>query len=297
MRRLNRASFVIELVLLVALLGSPTRVITAGATLQPNFPIRAAFYYPWFPQAWTQHGLFPFTHYIPSLGWYSTSDPIPVRKHIAAMQYGHIQAGIASWWGQASLTDAAIPTLLAAAHGTTFKWALYHEQEGQRDLSATQIRSDLTYIRDHYATDPAYLRVDGQFVVFVYNADDRSCEIADRWVAVANDIGAYLVLKVFSGYRQCSIQPDSWHQYAPVNAADQQAGYSYSISPGFWHALESTPRLPRSRSRWRQNVRDMAASGEPWQLITTFNEWGEGTAVERATDSSGYLYVLHTNGL
>lgn len=29
----------------------------------------------------------------------------------------------------------------------------------------------------------------------------------------------------------------------------------------------------------------MVASGEPWQLVTTFNEWGEGTQVE---DARGY---------
>jgi hypothetical protein len=43
----------------------------------------------------------------------------------------------------------------------------------------------------------------------------------------------------------------------------------------------------------------MVASGTRWQLITTFNEWGEGTAVESADQwatSSGqgaYLDALH----
>ncbi len=46
----------------------------------------------------------------------------------------------------------------------------------------------------------------------------------------------------------------------------------------------------------------MIASGTNWQLITTFSEWGEGTAVEPAAEwasSSGfgqYLDVLHNNG-
>jgi hypothetical protein len=34
----------------------------------------------------------------------------------------------------------------------------------------------------------------------------------------------------------------------------------------------------------------MIASQEPWQLITTFNEWGEGTSVELASEwSRDYL--------
>jgi hypothetical protein len=57
---------------------------------------------------------------------------------------------------------------------------------------------------------------------------------------------------------------------------------SYSISPGFW-LKGNTMRLARDINRWSQNVRDMVASGANWQLVTTFSEWGEGTAVEPAT--------------
>ena len=117
-------------------------------------------------------------------------------------------------------------------------------------------------------------------MIFVYNTDDTDCKVAKRWRAAAT--GWYVVLKVFSGYRSCDDQPSSWHQYGPAEAADQQAGFSYSISPGFWRADEPSPRLPRNLKRWRQNIREMVAAGDPWQLITTFNEWGEGTAVEEA---------------
>ena len=40
---------------------------------QPTFPIRAAFYYPWFPEAWNQQGFNPFTNYTPTLGFYDSS--------------------------------------------------------------------------------------------------------------------------------------------------------------------------------------------------------------------------------
>jgi hypothetical protein len=46
-------------------------------------------------------------------------------------------------------------------------------------------------------------------------------------------------------------------------------------------------------------VSSMVLSGATFQLITTFNEWGEGTAVEPASEwssSSGYglyLDILH----
>src|SRR5947207_6938567 len=66
------------------------------ADIQPSFPIRAAFYYPWFPEAWNQQGFNPFTNYTPSLGFYDLTNQTIVSQEIA-MQYAGIQAGIASW--------------------------------------------------------------------------------------------------------------------------------------------------------------------------------------------------------
>jgi len=273
---------------------------SGGTSWQPSFPIRAAFYYPWFPEAWTQKGITPYSNYTPQLGFYSSTDQAILKQHIAMMQYGNIQAGIASWWGQDSQTDTKIDGLLSAAAGTNFRWALYYENESQGDPSVSQLQNDLTYILNHYGQNPSYLRVNGKFVVFVYAGTADACGMADRWKQ-ANTVGAYVVLKVFPGYATCTSQPDSWHQYAPAAPADQQGSYSYSISPGFW--LKGTPeRLPRDLNRWAQNVRDMAASGANWQLVTTFSEWGEGTVIEPGTlweSASGfgqYLDVLHTNG-
>jgi hypothetical protein len=267
--------------------------------LQPSFPIRAAFYYPWFPEAWNQQGFNPFTNYNPSLGFYDASQAV-TKQHVAAMQYGGIQAGIASWWGQSSRTDTHIPGLLQAAAGTNFRWSIYYENESQGDPSVAQLTSDLTYLRDKYGNDPSFLRVNGKFVVFVYADGNDACGMADRWKQ-ANTVGAYIVLKVFPGYRNCPSQPDSWHQYSPA-CNGYQKGYSYAIAPGFWKKGDAV-RLARDLSRWHQNVRDMVASGEPWQLIATFNEWGEGTSVESAKEwetGSGYgayLDALHNNGM
>lgn len=265
--------------------------------LSLTFPIRAAFYYPWFPEAWRQQGMDPFTRYKPSLGYYETSSAT-VGEQIRAMEYANIRAGIASWWGQGSQTDSRIQILLQAASTTGFSWALYYEPEGQGDPPPSQITADLTYIRDRYAQHAGYLRVGGRPVVFAYADARDGCGMAGRWKE-ANALGFYVVLKVFPGYQSCSAQPDSWHQYAPANAEDSQASFSFAISPAFWKASESTPRLARNPSRWSTSVADMVASKAPWQLITTFNEWGEGSAVEDAVEwqtASGYgtyLDVLH----
>jgi len=284
----------------------PQLVIDAVPETQPSFPIRAAFYYPWYPEAWTQNGIYPFTRYTPSLGFYDSSATSVIQRHVAAMQYANIAVGIASWWGQGTATDRRLPTLLSTTTslGSTFRWVVYYEPEGQGNPTVAQVTSDLAYLRDHYGSDQSYLRLGGRFVVFVFADPLDNCTMADRWKQADAAIGdaAYVVLKVFPGYRTCPSQPAGWHQYAPSVAEDSQQGFSFSISPGFFKANETTPRLARDLTGWNQNILDMVASGAPFQLVTTFNEWGEGTAVESAQEwasSSGYgayLDALHANG-
>jgi Glycosyl hydrolase family 99 len=269
---------------------------------QPALPLRAAFYYPWFPQAWKQSGMDPYTHYQPNLGYYDGASSSVLAKQLSAMRYAGIEVGIASWWGQGTLTDSRIPLLLRAAAGSHFRWTLYYEQEAYGDPSATQIAADLAYIGRHYASDPSYLRIGGRPVIFVYASGSDGCAMAQRWKQANASAGFYLVLKVFAGYRGCAAQPNGWHQYAPTSASDSQRGYSFSVSPGFWLATEAAPRLARDPTTFATAVRGMVASGAPFQLVTTFNEWGEGTAVESATQwttASGYgtyLDILHANG-
>ena len=276
---------------------------TCPDAAQPQFPLRAAFYYPWFPEGWSEYGVNPYSRYTPTLGYYDSNDSSVLAAHVFAMKYAGIQAGIASWWGPGSPTDTRVPKLLTAAHGKSFHWALYFEEEGYGDPSVAQLQSEMAYIRDHHATDPSYLRIDGKWVLFVYADPNDRCGMAHRWRdAQTPDLGAYVVLKVFPGYRTCSTGA-AWHEYGPGDRATNMSPYAFSISPGFNHVLEPAPRLPRDPVAWAGAIRAMTASGDPFQLVTTFNEWGEGTAVEPAPDwasPSGlgtYLDLLNSNGL
>jgi hypothetical protein len=211
------------------------------------------------------------------------------------MQYAGIEGGIASWWGQGTPTDSRINTLLTLATGSNFKWTLYYEPEGTGNPTAAVITSDLTYIFNHYAQNQSFLRIGGKPVIFVYADATDDCSMADRWKA-ANTMGFYVVLKVFSGYTACENQPNSWHQYGPASNFDQQGSYSVTISPGFWK--EGDPALlTRDITRWNQDVSNMVAANPDFQLITTWNEWGEGTFVEPSVEfGRSYLDALHNNG-
>ena len=260
--------------------------------VQPAFPIRATFYYPWFPQGWDQQGINPYSNYTPSLGYYDSTNPSTLATHVSEMSGAGLDAGIASWWGQGSPTDQRVPLLLDAASGSSFRWSLYYELEGTSDPSIAQISSDLDYIDSHYGSSPTFLRHDGHPVIFVYADASDGCAMADRWAQADPTQRFWVVLKVFSGYKTCASQPQGWHQYAPAVAADSQAPYSYSISPGFWKVGE-TPRLTRDTTRWATNVAAMAASNAQWELVTTWSEWGEGTQIEPATSyGTEYLDAL-----
>src|SRR5262245_52195535 len=85
---------------------------------QSRYPIRAAFYYPWYPENWSAGSFVPFTKLHPLLGAYDSGSSALIRAHIAALRYGRFSAAIASWWGQGSRTDRRVPALLAAARQT-----------------------------------------------------------------------------------------------------------------------------------------------------------------------------------
>src|SRR3954463_3658267 len=97
-----------------------TALVTAALALPAAAsaaPLRAAFYYPWFPEAWDQRGIDPFTRFTPSAGFYG-DDAATLRRQVRELRYGRIDAAIASWWGRGSRTDGRMPALLRAARGT-----------------------------------------------------------------------------------------------------------------------------------------------------------------------------------
>jgi RNA polymerase sigma factor (sigma-70 family) len=274
----------------------PTKATTsapaADAIVNTAFPVRAAFYYPWYPENFANNG----SHYTPSAGDYSVDDPSTVDRQIQDMQYGGLQAGIISWWGIGLREDKRTPLLMAEAEKLGFSWSAYYEKEGYGDPSVSEITSDLIYLRK-YSDQRAWLHIDNLPVIFVYAQASDGCGMATRWAEANKTAHYYVVLKVFPGYRSCADQPQGWHQYA--DDLDIQPGYSAIASPGFWKYDEATPTIPRNPTEFRQQVTEVAESRDPFELVISYNEWGEGTAVESATAWSSpsghgvYMDILH----
>lgn len=222
--------------------------------------------------------------------------------HVEAMHYAHIDLSIASWWGPSTHLDRSRITMLmdeTIVHGSPLKWSVYHEDERDLRPSVEELRSDLDYLKKWFTWHPAWAHIDGLPVIFVYN--EAGCDVTRRW-SQASKGEWYVVLKLFPGFSDCPSQPESWHQYGvgKVDGTIQNVGHSFVLSPGFWLADADSPMVPRiDTDDFCENARRMVDSGEPWQLIVSFNEAGEGTMIEPSPDwdspsgYGGYLDCLH----
>jgi hypothetical protein len=140
-----------------------------------------------------------------------------------------------------------------------------------------------------FATDAA---TTGQ--IWVAAADVAGEGTAD--IVTGSAAGQPAQAKVWGNVRDCASQPDGWHEYLVTASGESSLGRSsYTIAPGYWWADDANPALPRDTARWDTNIGRMAASGADWQLVLSFNEWGEATSVESATEwpsASGHgVYV------
>jgi hypothetical protein len=255
-----------------------------------GWPVRAAFYYPWFPETerWA-------TQYAPSLGKYDSSNPGVLATHVAQARYAGLDAFISSYWGRDTPTASRLPLLLDAAGHQGFHVAAYYEPESLPTPPSDSLLRQEFDVLYQLTAHRAWLRVAGKPVLFVYNKGrEGSCPAVKRLLA-ANQSRFHLNLKVFADFRDCSEQPDSWHQYVPARSYDQQGIDSATVSPGFFRFDEMVPRLARDPSRFQADLRRQVTSGARWQLLTSFNEWGEGTAVEPSRQwqsRSGYGIYL-----
>jgi hypothetical protein len=257
--------------------------------------LRAAFYYPWYPEQWTAAG----HRYTPYLGLYDSGDPAVIDAHIGGMKYANIEAGLYSWWGKNSPTDSRLGLALDRAEAAGFKFAVYYEIDQLGTASKSSINTQIKYLRDTYFSHPAYLKVDGKPVVFVY-CPSGALSMVTKWASLRSTYNLYLSLTDLPNWWTKASLIDHWHGYAPAERVKAvflgNVVYSLSVSAGFWNH-EPTPRLARDYAEWAQAVATFALYNPAWELAY-WNEHGEGTPIEPCVEwegflGSGWLTALH----
>ena len=301
--------------LLVALVGLS---VTPATTLAQSSPPVLAFYYAWFDQnTWTS-GQMADTPAQP----YTSADRATIERQVAQAQSAGIDAFIQSWYGPQEAnnqTETNFRTLLDVAQATGFKAAVDVEVTGPFFADAAAVSQALSTLLSTHVQHPAYFRYQGKPVIFFWRQNRFT---VDEWAAIRQQIDpnhtTYWLAEgveidyqsVFDGHHLYSIawaaspadQLTKWgdrirayaaeHQFERLWVATAMPGYDDTHLPR--DNAFAVPR--RNGDYYRETWRGATGSQPDMLIITSFNEWLEGTQLEPSA-AYGNLYLDITREL
>jgi hypothetical protein len=265
-----------------------------------------AFYYAWFDLTTWQKPLSD-----QPAQPYASTDPAAIERHVAEAQRAGIDGFVQSWYGpqvENNQTETNFARLLdiSAQHG--FRAAVDLEVTSPFFHSTTDVVNALNYLLTVHAQRPAYLRVGGRPVIFFWRQGQYSVE---TWASIRAQVDPDRTsIWIAEGTDLSYLGPfDGLHLYSVAWSADPAgvlAGWGDRVRE--WGAAQGVSRtwvatvMPgyddlntgragafvRSRAGgeyYRQCWNGAIGSEADWVLITSFNEWREGTQIET---SAGY---------
>jgi len=269
-----------------------------------------AFYYPWYGSPdgpsdewvhWNPLRANRDSTHVPAAGYYDSLDPETVRRHIGQAKEAGIDGFIASWWGLHTFEDRAFGVLLEAAEQEDFLVTVYYESA---ELYS-QIVSDVSAIVSRYASSPAFLVVDGLPAIFFYvrviskftvEEWERAFEMLDQRnrsiFAIADSLDPRY-LEAFEGlhtYNPVAMTMETTAElYRSASLAARMKGnlFAATVLPGYEEAVyrPTSPRADRDGGDTYHAYWDLAKASKPhWILITSFNEWHEGSEIEPSVE-------------
>ncbi len=289
-----------------------------------------AFYYTWYgppPHHWgnvdaARHEISEATHY-PAKGAYDSHDPALIDWHIDLAKAHGVTGFIATWWGQGTHEDRAVPIVLAEAQKQNFKVTIYWETApGSGQDQIDHAVNDLVYVLGHYGTNPAFLRLAGKPVIFVYGRVMGQVP-QDSWPAIISQVRAKAgdVVLIADGYQETYARLfDGLHTYnicGSVKGKDPAelrawAARHYAdavslvrkhgrvscvtIIPGYDDTKIRKPGLKADRQdgqTYRVLWEEAVKFRPDWVLITSWNEWHEGSEIEPSFET-GERYIQLT---
>jgi hypothetical protein len=264
-----------------------------------------AFYYPWYgtpfgPSKRWVHWDPVNRNYTntPALGPYDSKDPLLLRQHVEWALMAGIDGFISSWWGQNSFEDQAFRELLKVAEAMGFQVTVYYETAANKE----QVLRDFRYLLDRYGASPAFLKWQGKPVIFVYGrVTFEQIPLLD-WDWVLNGLQSEGRNAAFIGdglSEELAYFFDGIHTYnvagqSPVQVRDLYRAasgvakkrarlFAATVIPGYDDTVIRTPGLRQSRRNgalYRELWQTALGTNPDWMLITSFNEWHEGSEIE-----------------
>jgi len=289
--------------------------LRASVNLPAIAPLVLAHYYPWYTlETWRDPKMAD-----QPLRLYSTDETADVSREIAQALSAGIDVFVSSWreWPAevADPSDRSMRVLLDAARPTRMKVCIYTESftaNAALDWSTAEpatMEKWIADIVDRYGADPAYLRVDGRPVIFVYAAtliqlDDWTALIArlrasGRNPLLVGDFFESRLIEAFDGqYRYSTVglvAPDllDVYQHQSLRArtfgllqpADRRRIWVAPVTPGSDDTLLSERDTHQVIDRAGGRLYDLQWStaietGADWVIVTSWNEWWENTEIE-----------------
>ena len=273
-----------------------------------NSKLCFAFYYAWYSEPsdpttkntnhWFKGEIQTAVH-TPQLGFYASSDPGVIRQHILWAKEAGIDGFIVSWWGE---HEGILKDILRIAEELNFKISLYYELVRSLD----EIRGDIVYIVENFAKSPAFLAYAGKPVIFWY---DRTVNLfsLEEWREIFSGSPSFNIadgsdprlLESFDGihlYHPARLKNiDLLFEYRSLSQVTLASGkiFAATVSPGYDNTrLGGATCIPRDDGQYYAWTWESALASHPnWILISTFNEWEEGSEIEPSTEfGMDYIY-------
>jgi hypothetical protein len=262
------------------------------------------------------HHIDESTHF-PVLGAYDSHDPKIVETHCREAAAAGITGFIVSWWRQGDFHDEGMPLMLDTARKHGLKVTIYYETVPPSGNPTPEgAVGDLLYLVRKYASHPAWLKVGGKPAFFVYGRAIGQLKVAG-WEKVIDDFtanspgGAVLLAdriapdaaRVFDGvhtYNETGAtqgrSPEQTRTWARetfpkwVETAGPERISCVTIIPGYDDSVQPSRKPPRPiterfegktyETLWQEAI----AAHPDWLLITSWNEWHEGSEIEPSVE-------------
>ena len=262
-----------------------------------------AFYFPWYyPENWFWTGKLSIAHQ-PVSGLYSSADENILRSHIDMAKKAGIDGFICSWWGGNSVTDQNLQKLARICAESDFKFTIYLEEAKTVD----DLRETIHYLDSTYSRQNTFLKFEGKPVIFIFNRILETIPL-DSLRAVKSGFSM-----INYGYGVSSLEGfEGFHEFLPLKestpiikrfyrvarevAHSKGKLFALPVIPGFDDRFVNTPGtfIDRKKGEYYKKTWEVALFSEPdWILVTTFNEWFEGTEIEPSKEY-GDLYIRLT---
>jgi hypothetical protein len=245
----------------------------------------------------------------PQLGAYDSHDPKVIDQHCRWAKDAGIDALIVSWWGHDHYTDRAMGAILDGCERHGLSACIYYETVPKPQTSRSAA-DDIIKVLNKYGAHPAHLRVDGKPVVFIYGRALQELGLTE-WlealklvragykggVTAVGDQFSYGAARVFDGLHTYNTagnlrgrEPEDARSWASqtyqswVELADRAGRINaITVIPGYDDTKIRKPGLAVKRydgGLYRVQWEEAIKADPHWILITSFNEWHEGSEIE-----------------